>query len=171
MIRYIYWFYYSVSVIVVKNITEVIPTVPPSLMGIFDKKDYTVILGNLGTAPLGNIKELRLYLGCYKKNSISTVMSNCRLSVITNHNHIYSAIEPINPESNDRADVLRYIIADEVLNDLLTTNTDIKIRVQVETSQDDAIPRTTPGSYVLKAHIEYTAGTTKSNNTINIDVS
>ena len=140
-------------------------------MGVFDKKDYEVIIGNIGTTPPGNIKGLRLYLGCYENGDINTPMSNCRLSVITNHSHIYSAIEPINPESPNREKILRYIIADEVLEKFFSTGNDIEIRVQVETSQDDAIPRTTAGSYVLKAHIEYTEDTTKSNNTINIDVS
>ena len=131
----------------------------PTLIGESDKKDYIVKL-KLEQDPESeithsNVIGLRLYLGCYKSDEdMVNTTSNCRLSVIGNSDQRYSAIDPINPVSNNTDNVLRYIIPDEDVEKIFSDG-DIKITVQLETSQDSNEARTPQEGYVLKAHIEY----------------
>ena len=128
----------------------------PTIIGVSDKKDYIVKLTADAEDTSDNIVGLRLYLGCHKGDDTTTTTNNCRLSVIGNRSQRYSAINPINPESNDTGNVLRYIIPDEDVIEL-TDTLSIEIRVQLETSQDSNEDRTPlDDHYVLKAHVEYT---------------
>ena len=152
--------------VIIQNITEdkpSVPPAPPSRIEQSDKKDYNVNLVKSPGDRLDNIEGLRLYLGCYRMSN-DDAMSNCKLSVIGNPKHTYSTIEPINPESNDKTDVLRYVLTDNDVRGIINNDEDgINIKVKLETSQNDAedrteiLPITTPEEYyTLKAHIEYT---------------
>ena len=129
----------------------------PTLIGQSDKKDYTVKLTADPEDISDNIIGLRLYLGCHKVGDNDANTSNCRLSVIRNHSQHHSAIDPINPCSDDKTDVLRYVITDKDVEEIIDDGY-IKITVQLETSQNSAIDRTPiimNEVYVLEAHIEY----------------
>ena len=151
--------------VIINNIEEyrvTIPTppptpLPPTIIGQSDKKDYIIKLKKSPGDTSSNISGLRLYLGCHKKNDMTLTTSNCKLSVIDHDNQIYSAINPINPESNNTGNVLRYIIPDEDITELTRVGSSgIEIKVQLETSQDSNETRTPLGDhYVLKAHVEY----------------
>ena len=124
----------------IESITEFNPPTPvvsPTRIGVSDKKDYDVKLKSDTGDTSENIIGLRLYLGCHKDGDNNTTTSNCRLSVIGNSNQRYSAIDPINPCSNDTDNVLRYIIPDEDVEKIISDGY-IKITVQLETSQDSA---------------------------------
>ena len=130
------------------------PVVSPTLIGESDKKDYIVKLKSDTGDTSSDISGLRLYLGCHKKDDMTLTTSNCKLSVIDHDNQIYSAIDPINPVSNNTGNVLRYIIPDEDVEKIISDGY-IEITVQLETSQDSNKSRTPQEKYVLKAHIEY----------------
>ena len=161
--------------VTIESITEFNPPTPvvsPTLIGVSDKKDYVVKLKSDTGDTSENIIGLRLYLGCHKDGDNNATTSNCRLSVIKKSNQRYSAIDPINPASNDRTDVLRYIIPDEDVEKIISGKY-IEITVQLETSQDSAIGRTPTddGIYVLRARIEYTrCDSIASEQYINFDV-
>ena len=86
---------------VLRNSIPQHPVVSPTRIGVSDKKDYVVKLKSDTGDTSENIIGLRLYLGCHKDGDNNTTTSNCRLSVIRNSNQHYSAIDPINPCSND----------------------------------------------------------------------
>ena len=145
----------------------------PTLIGQSDKKDYTVKLTADPEDTSENIIGLRLYLGCYKNSNIDSPTNNCKLSVIDHNNQIYSAINPINPEAENEAKVLRYVITNEDITELTRVGSSgIEIKVQLETSQDNAESRTPmEDEYILKAHVEYTrCSSLTSNYPINVKV-